>query len=219
MTGRTSKVLSSIQSAPNTLGKLIHELGNVFVELNEPFKSKWIQGGSKGANFRVTTEGHLLVENEGFRIDDVEIEDCNEFINVYFEPFNKNRFAAFDVVQRDSDSLVIGGERFEYRPLTISGRSSKKKENTFVQSEYFMIYPNPTSGMLNVALKDLEVDLGSIEIFDLHGRKVVEIAPPDSIIPNTNMEVDVSQLATGLYLLIARDGNGIIIDDLKFVRE
>jgi len=61
--------------------------------------------------------------------------------------------------------------------------------------------------------------LGSLEIFDLHGRKVVEVIQPDGIIPGTNIEVNVSHLATGLYLLIARDGNGRNIDDLKFVKE
>jgi hypothetical protein len=85
--------------------------------------------------------------------------------------------------------------------------------------EDLIIFPNPTSGILNVAIKNLQAGLGSLEIFDLHGRKVVEVIQPDGIIPGTNIEVNVSHLATGLYLLIARDGNGRNIDDLKFVKE
>ena len=209
-----------VRSAQNSPGRSIHEMGNVFVELTEPFKSEWMNGGTLGNDFTLTQEGYLQVQGKEFRIEGVDIENCNQYINIYFEPFNRDRFAAFDLVQFDNAGTLVGGERFEYRPeRRVEQRSSGKPQNLIARSEMLELYPNPTSGMLNVAIKDLQRGLGSIEIFDLHGRKVVEVVPPDSIIPKSRIEVDVSHLAAGLYLLIARDGNGKNIDDLKFVKE
>ena len=209
-----------ILSAQNSLGKSIHEMGNVYVELKEPMKTEWVNGGMAGEGFLMTQDGRLKVQNESFKIEGISIVDCNQYVNVYFEPFNTERFAAFDLVQFDNQGVLVGGERFEYRPQARAGqRSDAKREGQIVQSDILILYPNPTTGVLNVTMKDLQANIHSLEIFDLQGRKVVQTATPEGIIPGNSIQIDVSSLTSGLYLLIAKNENGKHIDDLKFMKE
>ena len=61
--------------------------------------------------------------------------------------------------------------------------------------EPFVLYPNPTSSKLYVDLKGIEGDV-SIKIYDLHGRLLKE-----SFFRNLNAEIDVSDLANGIYII------------------
>ena len=61
--------------------------------------------------------------------------------------------------------------------------------------EPYVIYPNPTSTKLFVDLKGIEGDV-SIRIYDLQGRLMKE-----SSFRNLNAEIDVSDLANGIYII------------------
>ena len=58
------------------------------------------------------------------------------------------------------------------------------------------IYPNPTTGELQVTSYELQVT--SIEVYDIYGRKLSHISYPKSQISNL---IDISHLAAGIYFV------------------
>ena len=77
-------------------------------------------------------------------------------------------------------------------------------ENTKIQ-----IYPNPTSGSLNVASSSLMM---RIEIFDAMGRSVQRVEPQDNF-----WQGSVSELPVGLYYLSVYTNEGV--ENLKFQKK
>ena len=82
------------------------------------------------------------------------------------------------------------------------------------------IYPNPTTGIVNVEL-GMEEDWknAEIQVFDVYGRMLDAANPSDarSASPQT-VEIDLSQYATGIYMLkVVNDGKVVAIG--KVVKE
>ena len=61
-----------------------------------------------------------------------------------------------------------------------------------------VVYPNPTSSILNI---NLDEEIEKIDIYSLLGRKVGT---------STNTQMDISNLANGIYLLSIETKNGKI---------
>ena len=69
-----------------------------------------------------------------------------------------------------------------------------------------IIYPNPTNGILYFNTK---VDKAVISIFDLNGKKILEVLVSSN-------QIDVSTLSNGIYMIKIEDNSGLIIG--KFVK-
>ena len=67
---------------------------------------------------------------------------------------------------------------------------------SFTSFNEFTVYPNPTSGILNI---DLDEEIEKIDIYSLLGRKVGT---------STNTQMDISNLASGVYLLTIETKDG-----------
>ncbi|WP_159017797.1 T9SS type A sorting domain-containing protein [Algibacter sp. L3A6] len=68
--------------------------------------------------------------------------------------------------------------------------------------EQVVIYPNPVSNELNISLglANLNLNETSIKVFALSGQKVLETKPNSN-----NIKLDVSQLNSGIYMLMISD--------------
>ena len=64
------------------------------------------------------------------------------------------------------------------------------------------MYPNPVSNALNISLGSANLNLNetSIKVFALSGQKVLETKPNSK-----NIKLDVSQLNSGIYMLMISD--------------
>lgn len=72
----------------------------------------------------------------------------------------------------------------------------------------FSIYPNPTSSLLHIETN--HSDISSVEIFDVQGKQVMQVS-------SLNLsEIDVSQLANGMYFLKVSTSEGEL--SRKFVK-
>ena len=60
------------------------------------------------------------------------------------------------------------------------------------------LYPNPTNGILNI---DMTTEIQSIEIYSIQGQKVLNA---------TQKQVNVSHLASGMYLIRIQDGSNAV---------
>jgi len=73
-----------------------------------------------------------------------------------------------------------------------------------------VIYPNPTTGMINVQC--LMINVQNIEIFDVFGRTVGAINPLQKLegCPKDGVVINISHLSTGIYFLRITTENEII---------
>jgi len=71
------------------------------------------------------------------------------------------------------------------------------------ETEQLSIYPNPSNGLFGLDLKDTEfTNSAEIIVFDNTGRKVYQ-----SMVQNNKMQIDLSNVSTGIYMLQVREGN------------
>lgn len=86
--------------------------------------------------------------------------------------------------------------------------SPNPSQNTLLSTEEFIslenlsIYPNPVNNQLTIKAKNYDIE--SVEIFNLLGKR---ISHQNNLINNT---MDVSEIATGVYLLKVTSGNNSV---------
>lgn len=78
----------------------------------------------------------------------------------------------------------------------------------------FALYPNPTTGMVNVqfSMNNVQLEDVDIQIFDIYGKRLQVITVTDE-----TMQIDLSSYAPGVYL-IQMVGDGRVIGVRKVVR-
>ena len=62
-----------------------------------------------------------------------------------------------------------------------------------------VVYPNPSSGIINIETKE---ELTSISLFSISGKELIKTL-------NTN-QIDISKLASGVYVLKMNSVNGVV---------
>jgi PKD repeat protein len=134
-----------------------------------------------------TAAGILLPGNWQYGTSDVQtvfwsfapyVEDIEDLAVVAFV---QDR-ATFEIIQA----------AVEYKDLSL-GRSEPISDHGAL-----LIYPNPAQQLIHVNLVHTTENSGKIELFDIQGRVVhKETVPPG----NTEVQLDVSHLDKGLYLL------------------
>jgi NADP-dependent 3-hydroxy acid dehydrogenase YdfG len=64
----------------------------------------------------------------------------------------------------------------------------------------FSIYPNPVDELLNLSIStDLAIDSGSVEVYDVLGRKMIQREV--SFANGNTQQIDVSELNAGIYIV------------------
>jgi M6 family metalloprotease-like protein len=76
--------------------------------------------------------------------------------------------------------------------------------NDTEKDQNIKIYPNPTTGELQVTSNELQVT--NIEIFDVFGKNVSS----HHLIPSSSHQIDISHLASGIYMIAIQTDKGII---------
>ena len=76
----------------------------------------------------------------------------------------------------------------------------------------FTVYPNPTSGIVTMELNPENCQTAEIQIFDIYGRQL-QVMP----VTGERTETDLSQYATGIYMLKIVD-SGKVVAVKKVVR-
>ena len=97
---------------------------------------------------------------------------------------------------------IVGNCRSSVFPVTVTVTLSATDFNSIS----FIVYPNPTSDILNI---ETTLELKSIEIYNIQGQKVMT--------SNQN-QINVSDLASGIYMIRIQDTNNAIATK-KFVKQ
>jgi hypothetical protein len=88
-----------------------------------------------------------------------------------------------------TNGYVVGNEKTLLKYTEVSGVG----ESETIQ---FEIYPNPAGKKFGVRSSEFGVNGGTLEIYDLNGRKLLEKQIPKG---SETVEVDVSSLESGVY--------------------
>ena len=109
--------------------------------------------------------------------------------------FNTNAGLVFD---SNNNLFVSDGGNNKIRKISLTLANSNFNLNNKLK-----IYPNPTSGLLNVDLIDLKIT--KISLFDLNGRILLT-----QNIENTNSQINIADLAKGIYILKVETNSGVV---------
>lgn len=66
----------------------------------------------------------------------------------------------------------------------------------------FTVYPNPSTGILNIQLSSLTADSANVSIHDVQGRKVASI-----VISNNLSQIAIDNLSNGVYFVVVNQNN------------
>lgn len=91
--------------------------------------------------------------------------------------------------------------------LFSTGISSKPSVQNTIDNNRVNIYPNPTEGILNIDISDVEEGNVSIKLMDLSGRLIKEIQT-NSL---KNIQLDINNLSNGIYVLQIRKEEQIML--------
>ena len=155
--------------------------------------------GSNAATWMDNGDGTLTITGVGAHLGLPKVINGAEIDN----PANAPASITYPYIL-DGDNLTIdisfGGGFWHYE--FARGVSSVDE----VVADQFRIYPNPATSMVQISSDEL---LDQITIRDLTGKVVMVQMNPDM-----NQNLDVSDLASGLYIVESRKGNVISVEKL-----
>jgi hypothetical protein len=100
---------------------------------------------------------------------------------------------------------------------SVSAQQGSERTIITNQDRTLTVYPIPANNKVSVRLSaNLRADVDKVEIVTLIGRKVTE----QTIIDSNTTEItfnDLGDVAPGIYMVIARDRSGRIIQSSKMV--
>jgi hypothetical protein len=80
-----------------------------------------------------------------------------------------------------------------------------------------LLYPNPTTGVLNIQVQNLSIGLRSVKITDMAGKTVLDFGTNQY--PNqSEFELNVSQLVSGTYQIMFDTQEGYIVKRFILIR-
>ena len=154
------------------------------------------------------------------RITGNKVEFIFEGINLPFEDSTNDEYLVFKI--KTLPTLVLGNSfsntasiYFDYNhPIVTEPAVTTFAElatKDFEFSNYLTIYPNPTSGILNITSKQ-DIEMQSISIYNVLGQMVVSAPNAKGV-----NGVDVSSLSTGNYFIKVVSDKGT--SNSKFIKQ
>ena len=105
----------------------------------------------------------------------------------------------------------------ELSSVRVSAQQGVEKPLISNQDKSLTLYPIPANSRLSVRISSsLRAEIDKIEIINLIGRKMTE----QTIIDSNTTEItfnDLGEFAQGIYMVVARDKSGKIIQSAKMV--
>ena len=166
--------------------------------------SYWFFNGFGGSTANDSLAIHLSngttsIQIASFSKDNVNMSNWNDFSIAVTDIMAITSTMQLTLVATDFSPGHVTKAGIDYfRIEELSGASVTESETDLIS-----IYPNPATNEINFT----GASTGSIEIFDLSGRLVLN----NSMVSTLN----VSALNSGLYLIVIKDVNGVIIKTQK----
>ena len=116
---------------------------------------------------------------------------------------------AGDTESYPSKSIVYQQEKSTAFNFQAATASVSNATITSLRNDALSVFPNPTSGELNIKLQDHDLKSNAqIVFYDLLGKKIKQISQTIKDEKYLEWQVDVSEFAEGAYMLRVLDGEG-----------
>nr|WP_315222800.1 T9SS type A sorting domain-containing protein [uncultured Flavobacterium sp.] len=150
-----------------------------------------------------------------------KVEFIFENINLPFDDANNDGYVAFKI--KTKSNLRVGDSftneaniYFDYNFPILTNKATSKFQNTlgtsdFEFSNYFTLYPNPASDLLNIGTTQ-NIEIKALEIYDILGQVVIAIPNAQKV-----SNIDVSKLKTGNYFIKVKSDKGS--SSMKFIKK
>jgi hypothetical protein len=123
---------------------------------------------------------------------------------VYFKIKLKPGFVVGDIIPNNAAIF------FDTNPAIVTNTFNIKftspLSNNDFDSNSFTLYPNPANDLITIDLNTPSDSINKVVIYDVIGKSVKEI---NSIISTYNLNIDVSDLQNGIYLIEITTSNGL----------
>ncbi|WP_055092750.1 DUF6055 domain-containing protein [Flavobacterium aquidurense] len=183
----------------------------------------WMEGGSVANTANIKGNAMLFAGNFGGSVvvgGDAEIGSCST-AGVYLQfPYWRNGRAECDGKGANDVSNIDINPAFTNFPAATMAFSSTptctttatlSSVNSILDSEVDLsVYPNPTSGNINISFMQTDLQKVTISLFDINGRKLNVIANQTYEIGRIDIPFNCSHLVKGVYLLRIQTGNTIV---------
>ena len=160
--------------------------------------------------FTINEENRVVLKwttenEENNQVFDIERSDNEGRSYITIGSIN-GKFAANDIANYGiSDMQPLAGIAY-YRLLQkdkqgkVSFTDIKVVDRSNIPVSYFTLYPNPVHGILNIKVNAVSAQQSSIEIQEINGRVMV-VRPVNLTAGEQNLQVDMSRLQQGTYIL------------------
>lgn len=139
---------------------------------------------------------------------EVAYNEPEQFRSIYLQNAKNN------LNQKYGYNYLLAQPGVYYFRLKIVGKDGSIQFSKIItitfQAKEIDIFPNPANDFINIKLE--QTDKYDIEIFDLFGRSIKRLKCNNE----SQLEVDVSNLVPGSYLMRVQNGGNI--DNLKFIK-
>lgn len=172
-------------------------------------------GASHNYDFDIIAPGNVLQWTfNNILLVDSTTDEPNSHGSLYFKIAIKETKSLGDIISNSADIY------FDYNlPIKTNTAYSRlgdlktttKLVHTSISNEQMTIYPNPTTEVIFVTLKNKSHD-AYLKIFDVLGNNVFE-----QTLTTESTEIRVSQLPTGIYIVEVNQ-NGLIMNDRILVK-
>jgi uncharacterized delta-60 repeat protein len=165
----------------------------------------------------VQTNGKILVSGHGYGGANIDFSlarfNSNGSIDLSFDSdgivttdygFSKDDFAYSSLLQNDGKIIVVG---YGYNPsfnnfmLARYNNDVTTSVSNVIANSINTIYPNPTTGILNIAAQNTDY---SVKIINSMGKQIYA----ENCKAN-KASIDVNALAKGVYFLVVENGGGV----------
>lgn len=133
--------------------------------------------------------GRELWNSDGTDMSAEEIKDLRK---------GETHSSPFQLESADDNLFMFAYTDSTGRELFVYNQSFISSVENQIENVELIIYPNPTDNELVILLKNDKMDLGTIEVRNVAGQKVLEITPQKN---NNTINLDVSTIESGTYIL------------------
>lgn len=125
-------------------------------------------------------------------------------LEVVLSNVNTLEEGTYSVVYRATDASGNNSDLF-YRTVTVKANTSGVEDLNLANA--ISVYPNPNNGKFVIAVKNSVSEQFSIRIMNAIGETVKVVSYSELV--NGKVDLDLSNLASGVYFVQAQDGNGV----------
>ena len=122
-------------------------------------------------------------------------------------PGGKDYFIIGDI-DNDGDSDALAGCRFDNKVTFYENKSSHQVgANSINSNSYFSIFPNPSSGIINIAFPEMQN--GILIINDIHGRVIYK-----NSIQAKSLKINLQNISSGIYFIQLKTSKQVLTQKL-----